>query len=315
MRGCEHRAVARRRGEDMMNDDGLATALAFADDWTATNALVNALNTDPDVESRLFGDMLFFDHAEKDAQLVYDADDNRFWTAEEYADSPFPQIMDTEVKKATVFRQQSGDPLEPATYTADGFDDGLELFSNVYQQEYDGLIVLHTRDGDPVVYDRVEERFWDNDEYQDSVYHAMETVTHREEYREMLDTVHDHIRDWDTYSHFKHTSTGTKNIPAVMGFAADGEGFTLGRKSYSTPGQEEYMLAYSRYDPDDPEGASVEDVKRLRFKRSTLPTSNWQRQKHQFARDHILTIYAEKDQEVRAAFEDAYKMDRTTPLL
>lgn len=289
----------------MEKDAGLDAALTFADDYTVTNALVNALNTDPAVESHLFGDMLFFNRTDTDEQLVYDADGNRFWSAEEYDDSPFPQITDTDVKNATVFRQQSDDPLDPATYTMDGFDDGLDLFSYLYQQEFDGLIALHTRD-DTVVYDRLNDRFWGADEWKNSIYHAIDVVNNDEEYREMLNVVHDHIRDRDTYSHFQIASTGRRKTPTVMGFAADGEGFTLGRKSYTEPGQEEYMLAISRYDPDEPAGASVDDVKLLRFTRSTLPTSGWASNKQQFARDYILDIHAEKDHEVRRTFEDAY---------
>lgn len=296
-----------------MGDDGIETALTFADSYTTTNALVNALKSDPDVESHLFGDMLFFDRPDTDEQLVYDAEDNRFWTAEEYDNSPFTTIRDTATKKATVFRQQSGNPLEPTSYTVQGFDDGLGLFSHLYQHEYDGLIVLHTRENNPVVYDQVEQRFWETDEYQDSIYHAVDTVKCSDAYREMLDTVHENIRDWDTYSHFQ--SLSVDDIPDVMGFAADGEGFTLGRRSYSGSWQEEYMLAYSRYNSDKKKGAAVEDVKRLRFTHSTLPNSDWHQRKLQFVCDYILDIYADKDQEARAAFEEAYKIDRTTPLL
>lgn len=274
-----------------MEDDGLATALAFADEYTATNALVDALKSDPAVESELFGDMLFFDRPDTGEQLVYDAGENRFWTTDEYADSPFAQIADENINKATVYRQTAGDALEPATYTMDRFEDEMDLFSRAYQQEYDGLIVLHTDDDEPVVYDRLEERFWSTDEYRDSLYHVIDAIGNESRFREMLDDVYDAVRETENYCNVDYDRI--KGVPTTMGFAAYGEGFVLGKVHGSNIRQEEYLMTHVTQDPETPQGASPDEIKRVRFTKSTLPGNTGSRSKQRFARDYIFSIHAD----------------------
>jgi hypothetical protein len=294
------------------DDTGLATALSFADDYTATTALVNALQSDPAVESRLFGDIMFFDRADGDATLVYDADENRFWTDDEYAASPFSRIVDADVQKATVFRQTADDPLDPATYTVDRFEDETGLFSRAYQQEYDGLIVMHPDGADPVVYDRLEDRFWTQEEYEDSLYHTVDTVRNDERFREMLDDVYDAVRDTANYCNMDNDRiTG---VPTTMAFAAYGEGFVLGKVSGAGDDYEEYMMAHIAEDRAVAHGASPAEITPVRFSRSTLPSGNVRSQtKQRFARDYVVGIHADNPA-TPGVFYMAYNPNQATKL-
>lgn len=296
-------------------DDGMEDVIERVGEHFAENAMFDMLELAHDVRSSPFGDLVVFDSEEFEVPVVYDVHDG-FWSDAEYADSWVAAVEAGDIRSVTVFPQDAGEAPVPTKYHTAKYERPLNLLADVSAREYDGLMVFNRSDDDsPVVYNALDERFWTQEEYEQSLYSALVNVKAGEKFRDMLDSVEEKVADRDTHCHFLYDSSGLNNHPSTMGVAADGEGFVLGRIREKTEHQERYAMARVVYDRDEPGGSGVKRADTVSFSRSDLPSTNsHSKTQERFARDHILRQYTDAPGEAVAQFEDAYLLEPTTRL-
>lgn len=175
------------------------------------------------------------------------------------------------------------------------------------------ITVFRPRDGgQPVVYDPDDRAFLPEDVYRRTVDSVRRAATDEAAFVEMLSEVDGAVAKRDVLMHFNaagptRRTSAYAGDPCVdaMGFAVDGEGYTLGRISTSEPGTDTYAVVRSTYTPGGAEHAVPGT--RITVDRGDVPHQHtFFYKKVRFLDDHLLSAYSENRDQALAMIGDAY---------
>ncbi len=174
----------------------------------------------------------------------------------------------------------------------------------------DMTVFRPTDGGQPVVYDPADRTFLAPDRYRHTLDAVRRDAVDEDGLVEMLSEVDGAVEKRDVLMHFHDTrgqyrSNYTSGAVVTIGFAVDGEGYTLARMADNEPGQHTYAVVRSTYTPDGAEREVPDD--RFTVDPSDVPDRNdFFHNKIRFLDDHLLTPYSDRREEAITRIEEAY---------